>query len=142
MKFGKQMVLAALFMVSVFSAAPASADTVDNITKKLGRGVANVGFGPLEILIRPWDVNNESGGIAALTYGVFKGVVCVVVRECVGVAEIVTFPFPLPNCPEDPMDAGWGYGPILPPSWPEWVVDIDHNAYNFFYDDQTVIDRK
>lgn len=141
MKFGKQMILAVVLMVTVFGASSASANLIEDMTRKLGRGVANVAFGPLEILIKPWDVKQENGEIAAITYGIFKGIACVIVREVVGVAEIITFPFPLPGCPNDQMDAGWGYGPMLPlTTWPEFVVDVEHNAFNMFFDDRAVID--
>jgi hypothetical protein len=41
----------------------------------------------------------------------------------------------LPNCPDDPNDTGWGYGPLMSPPW---VFDIEHNPYNFFYDDTAI----
>ena len=136
MKFGKQMVLAGVLMVALFGANVA---TAGNPIEKLGRGVANVAFGPLELLMKPYDVANEKGNIAGLTYGVFKGVAYTIAREVVGVVDIVTFPVPLPGCTDDPLDAGWGYGPIMRPAW---VVDVEHNAYNFFYNDQAIIDAQ
>ncbi|MCP3968138.1 MAG: exosortase system-associated protein, TIGR04073 family [Lentisphaerae bacterium] len=103
--------------------------------EKLGRGVANIAFGPLELLIRPWDVAQDKGNVAALTYGVFKGVAFTVARVVVGTVDIITFPMPLPGCTDDPKDVGWGYGPMMRPAW---VVDMDHNAYNFFYKDEAL----
>lgn len=73
--------------------------------EKLGRGIANVAFGPLELLMKGWDVTQEQGGIAGVTYGPLKGVCYVIAREVVGVVDIVTFPFPLPDCPDDPPDS-------------------------------------
>lgn len=107
--------------------------------EKLGRGIANVAFGPLEILMKPYDVNNQQGAIPALTYGVLKGVAFVVAREVVGVTDIVTFLVPLPGCGNDPQLEDWGYAPIMRPAW---VVDLEHNAYNFFYNDQTILDAE
>ena len=104
--------------------------------EKLGRGIANVAFGPLEILIRGWDVTQELGGIAGITYGPLKGVAYCIAREVVGVIDIVTFPVPLPDCPEDPEGFGAGYGPIMRPAW---VVDIEHNAFNFVFDDSSIV---
>ncbi len=46
--------------------------------EKLGRGVANIAFGPLEAIIQPLEVAEAKGNIAALTYGVFRGVAMVV----------------------------------------------------------------
>lgn len=109
---------------------------LDQIGEKLGRGIINVGFGPLEILIQPYDVANDKGALAALSYGVLRGVFFTVVREVLGVVDIVTFFMPLPGATWDPNDAGWGYGPYLRPAW---VVDVDHNAFNFFYREQAVV---
>lgn len=109
---------------------------LDQMGEKLGRGVANVAFGPLEILIQPYDVAQNKGALAALTYGVFRGIFFVVAREVVGVVDIVTFFMPLPGATWDPNDAGWGYGPYMRPAW---VVDVEHNAFNFFYNEQAVV---
>ncbi len=139
MKLSKKFLLTGLLICATFvpmSCPAVDVDTESGPLEKLGRGVANVAFGPLEILIRPYDVNKDKGAIAALTYGVFKGIAYVIARECVGVLDILTFPMPLPGCTDDPLDVGWGYGPMLRPAW---VVDTDHNAYNFFYDDDSVI---
>ena len=136
MKFGKQMVLAGLLAVTMFSA---NVSFAGDPIEKLGRGVANVAFGPLELLMKPYDVNQERGGIAALTYGVLKGVAYTVCREVVGVVDIVTFLAPLPGCTDDEMDTGWGYGPIMRPAW---VVDVEHNAFNFFYSDDGLVESR
>ena len=39
----------------------------DQMTEKLGRGIANIAFGPLELLIKPYDVANDDGAIPALS---------------------------------------------------------------------------
>jgi len=140
MKLLAKMVLAVMLVTSVAQYAsaiePAKEDNIPLcIMEKLGRGIANVAFGPLEILIRPYDVAHEDGAIAALTYGVIKGVVYTVCREVVGVVDIITFPFPLPDCRFDPNDVGYGYGPIMRPAW---VVDTEHNAFNFFFDNDSI----
>lgn len=104
---------------------------------KLGRGVANIAFGPLELLKQPYDINQNTGAIPALTYGVLRGVCYTIAREVVGVIDIVTFPMPLPGCTDDPEDYGWGYGPLMRPAW---VMDVEHNPYGFFYDKTVVAD--
>ena len=109
---------------------------LDQMGEKLGRGIVNVGFGPLELLIRPYDVANDKGALAALSYGVLRGVFFTVAREILGVVDIATFFMPLPGATWDPNDAGWGYGPYLRPAW---VVDVEHNAFNFFYNEQAVV---
>ena len=67
--------------------------------EKLSRGIANCAFGPLELPMKWYDVSFQSGGIVGLTYGTLKGVLYVIAREVVGVVDIITFPFPLPGCP-------------------------------------------
>ena len=108
----------------------------NRMTRKLGRGIVNVGFGALELPIRVCEVNFNEGGLAASTFGVLSGIGYVVVREVVGVVEIVTFPFPLPNCPESVEDVGWGYGPIMRPAW---VVPVGKDWNNFVYDDESIV---
>ena len=140
MKFGKTFLAAAVLAVMAFSTVPASAIEGDwwimKPVEKRSRGIANVAFGPLEVFISMWDVQQEDGGIAGLTYGTLRGVVRTIGREVVGVVDIVTFPFPLPDCPENPEGYGWGYGPIMRPAW---VVDLKHDWNNFVYDREAVV---
>ena len=137
----KKMILCAMLLFAVGSTFELSAQEnitpsiVDQIVRKLGRGISNVAFGALEFPIVWHQVNFEEGGLAACTYGILRGVVAVVVRECVGVVEIVTFPFPLPGCPSEDDGFGWGYGPIMRPAW---VIDADHDWWNFVYDRNTM----
>ncbi len=109
---------------------------VDQIVRKLGRGISNVAFGALEFPVTWYSVNFEEGGLAACTYGILLGVVKVVIREVVGVVEIVTFPVPLPGCSELPDCPAAGYGPILQP---EWIVTPAQNKYNFIYPNQDTL---
>ena len=102
----------------------------EKITRKLGRGIVNVGFGALEIPLKMYEVNFEEGGLAACTYGVLFGVYNFVKREIVGVIDIATFPIPLPGCMPDEREAGWGYGPIMRP---EWIITPEKNVYNVVY---------
>lgn len=139
MRFGKSVVASVIFAVMMIGVSVQAAPDDPWVMKpveKLGRGIANVAFGPLEILIRGWDVTQELGGIAGITYGPLKGVAYCIAREVVGVIDIVTFPVPLPDCPEDPEGFGAGYGPIMRPAW---VVDIEHNAFNFVFDDSSIV---
>jgi len=141
MKFRKTLLTSAILAgimvgASVSPAAAADESWVMKPVEKLGRGVANVAFGPLELLMKGYDVTEDMGGIAGLTYGPLKGICFVVAREVVGVIDIATFPMPLPGCPDDPNDAGWGYGPIMRPAW---VVDIDHNWGDFVYNSDMIV---
>ena len=103
--------------------------------EKLGRGIANVAFGALELPIQMQETKLKYGGIAGLTYGTLRGVAFVLARLGVGVVEIVTFPFPLPNCPETPDGFGSGYGPIM---YTAWVIDVEHDWWNFVYDRDSI----
>ena len=135
MKLLAKMVVAVMLLTTANVAMGMESITESGPLEKLGRGVANVAFGPLEILIRPYDVTQEKGAIAGITYGVLKGVCYVVAREVVGVIDIATFYMPLPDCTDDPNDVGWGFGPIMRPAW---VVDAEHNAFNFFFADDSI----
>ena len=130
----KAATLMAVFAVVAFLAVPSV--QAGGPIRKLGRGIANAGFGALEIPIVAYDVNQEEGGIAACTYGVLKGVALCVAREVVGIVDIVTFLIPLPGATGDPHITGeWGYGPLM---YPEFVVDEDHDIYNIVYQDLPV----
>jgi putative exosortase-associated protein (TIGR04073 family) len=115
---------------------PVATMSDDNFVRKLARGVANVGFGVLEIPMKIHDVNQENGGIASVTYGTFLGITHFVARELVGVFEVVTFPIPMPGGDVESDGNGWGYGPIITP---EFVVDREHNMFNIVYQDGTSV---
>ena len=137
----KKMLLVAMLFVAVgsfeLSAQESATPTVvDQIARKLGRGISNVAFGGLEFPLHWYHVNYEEGGLAACTYGILRGVIGVIVREVVGIVEIVTFPVPLPGCSDVPDSPAWGYGPIL---YPEWIVTPAQNKYNFIYPNQDTL---
>jgi putative exosortase-associated protein (TIGR04073 family) len=71
--------------------------------KKLGRGACNVLTFPLELPSQISRTNVSDGAMAAFTWGLLKGVGMTAFRAAVGVYEIITFPFPVPE----------GYKPIL-----------------------------
>lgn len=71
--------------------------------RQLGRGLANVITGVGEIPLNMYQVNKSDGDIAALTYGLVRGIWRCVVRETVGVFEIITFPV--------------GWAPIIEPEF-------------------------
>ena len=100
--------------------------------RKLSRGLVNISVGALEIPMKMIDTNEEENGLAAVTYGLFKGLSYFIAREVIGVIEVVTFLIPFPEATDDPRESGWGYGPLMRP---EWVVDEQHDYYNIVYPD-------
>lgn len=98
--------------------------------RKFGRGICNVAFGVFEIPIQVYKTNETTGGLAAWTYGLLKGVGRFLEREGVGLLEIVTFPMPLPGASPQKYGSGWGYGPLMEP---EWIFTFDTDPYNFIY---------
>jgi putative exosortase-associated protein (TIGR04073 family) len=142
MKHSKK-ILVVLFIFSFCLVNQCFAQEQESMTpsgpfEKLGRGIANIAFGPLELVQQPLEVAQDKGNIAALTYGVLRGVGMTVARALVGVTDVVTFLMPLPGCTDDPEDVGWGYGPMIRPAW---VIDREHNAFNFFYDDNALSEK-
>jgi len=65
--------------------------------KKLGRGVANTLFGWITLFSTIEDTGKSDGVLAAVTYGVAKGLGKALQRTAVGVYELVTFPIPYPK---------------------------------------------
>lgn len=61
--------------------------------RKLGRGLNNIVFGLLEVPRNIQSINDEKGGSAALTEGVFRGFYRAAIRAAfVGPYEVLTFP--------------------------------------------------
>jgi len=63
-------------------------------TRKLGRGLGNIAYGPTEILDSIFAVNYAEGNSAAWSYGLVRGVGRTFARLGYGVYEVATFPFP------------------------------------------------
>lgn len=75
--------------------------------RKLGRGIANIGTGILEIPSNIVSVTEEDGYLAGATYGIVKGIAWAVLRTTVGAYETATFLIPIP----------FHYDPILEPEF-------------------------
>lgn len=89
--------------------------------RQLGRGLSNVITGVVEVPVNMHAVSEDSGDVAGATWGLVRGVERFVVREGVGVFELVTFP------------AGWG--PIIEPEFPfEPVKTTDWKLNSISYD--------
>ncbi len=77
--------------------------------QKAVRGLASTGLGVLvEVPKTVYYDTLEDGPLYGLTVGVLEGLSWGIARTLVGVYEVVTFPFPIPE----------GYRPIYKPSYP------------------------
>lgn len=104
------VVAAALLML----AAPARADVIEEMsqpTRKLSRGLANVGSGIFEVPLGMQLVGAQRGPVAGMSLGFMLGLGGALTRTGIGLVEILTFPFPIP---------GIGYGPLL---YPEFLFE-------------------
>jgi len=106
----KKLLIVCIAIVTILSIATAS--YAQDPAKKLGRGVANILTGWLEIPKNIYNTSIEANPMVGITVGTAKGIGMSIVRTGAGVYEVFTFPFPLP---ED-------YVPILEP---EFVFQID-----------------
>ncbi len=88
---------------------PAEADAArQSAARKLGRGLAGMTTGFLEVPGNVVKTTRERGAGWGLTLGFVQGLGMIVVRELVGVYEFVSAPFELPK----------GYAPIIQPEFP------------------------
>jgi len=91
----KKLFFAAIVLsLILISATPAFCD---GPTTKLGRGICNMIFFPLEIPEQISRMNSSDGPLAASTVGVLKGFGCAIGRMGVGLFETITFAFPVPK---------------------------------------------
>lgn len=80
----------------------------DGVRTKLGRGIANVFTAPLELIRTPEMVGRRTGSLAAsVTTGVVQGVWQTLVREVVGIYEVLTFYAEAPK----------GFPPLVKPEY-------------------------
>ena len=112
--------VAAVLVAGLGLAAPAFAEIAvgqpQTPIRKLSRGLANALGGWLEIPLTISTVSKEEGPVAAASWGVMLGLGAAINRTVVGVAEVATFPFPLPQV---------GYGPVISP---EFLLNPDDMA--------------
>lgn len=100
------MLLLALVLAAAL-AAPSSAVEY-TAARKVGRGLAAMTCGFLEVPGNIVQMTRERGPGWGFTLGFVKGLGGIVVRELVGVYEFVTAPFPIPA----------GYRPLIQPEFP------------------------
>lgn len=96
-----------LLVFAVFLGFSAGPTFADDAGRKLGRGLANTLFGIAEVPIQIQATLDQRGSGAAATYGVLKGIGRFLMREGVGIYEVLTFPIPFPKY----------YEPIIEPEY-------------------------
>lgn len=79
----------------------------NNAFNKLGRGLINTATGWLEIPKKIYNISKNDNLFLGITIGTFKGLGWGISRTAVGIYEIITFPFPIPE----------GYKPIIDPEF-------------------------
>lgn len=103
----KMLKLALVCLVVVLVLGVAIQSYAQDPAKKLGRGLANILTGWVELPKNIYDTSVEENMLSGITMGLAKGVGMTIVRTGAGVYETVTFPFPIP---ED-------YQPVLEPEF-------------------------
>ena len=91
----KKLVILCLAVLMILSIANVS--YAQDMTKKLGRGLANILTGWIELPKNIYDTSVEENPLAGITIGTAKGVGMTIVRTGAGIYETITFPFPLPE---------------------------------------------
>ncbi len=89
-----KLFLMILISGTLCSSARAAQDRVFEANRKLGRGVSNVVFGPLEVFKGMNEAHKETNWIGGLTWGPIRGAGNMFRRMGTGLYEIATFPKP------------------------------------------------
>lgn len=105
----KAVLLAGVAVSGVATLAFAEEMVPPAAAEKAVRGLANAGLGvAVELPKTVYYDTLEDGPLYGLTVGVLEGLSWGIARTLVGIYEVVTFPFPIPE----------GYRPIYTPSYP------------------------
>lgn len=108
----RHSLLATLLLLGVGLAGPASA-AEQSAARKMGRGLAAITCGFLEIPGHIVQTTEQSGAAYGFSLGFAKGLGGFVVRELVGVYEFLSAPIEAPD----------GFRPILTPEFPWGYFD-------------------
>jgi len=96
-----QTVWGLVLMIGLTCAGVQAADAPPSATqgrlRKLGRGIANVGTAPLELIRTPELVSRQDGYLAGMSVGLIQGAWRTIQRIGVGVFEVATFPLEVPQ---------------------------------------------
>ncbi|MBI4431753.1 MAG: exosortase system-associated protein, TIGR04073 family [Candidatus Omnitrophica bacterium] len=83
-----------LLLFIFLTSAAARASYTEGVAQKLGRGVGNVIYSPLEIPLRVDHEITSDDYVYGVPKGALKGIVYAVGRLTVGAYEVATFPIP------------------------------------------------
>ncbi len=93
----KKILLGGAIVAVILTQAATAILAEDNPVTKFGRGVSNIVISPGEFFTQPIMLAKDHEAPVAIFGGLLKGAGMFVARECVGVYEVLTFPFPLNN---------------------------------------------
>lgn len=88
------VIMVSVILIGLFSMQ--STCFAQNMLRKLGRGLANVVTGVVEIPKGVQETFYEEGPVAAASWGLIDGIYKFFARTLTGIYEVVTFPIPLP----------------------------------------------
>ena len=113
MRHGRILATLTLLSILLFARDSARADwnpfsRERNPLAKLGRGMTNLWFSPLEYGVNLQKVSDRKGPGSGIFEGLVSGSFYSALRIISGLYDIVTFPIPIP----------WDYKPVM---WPEYV---------------------
>ncbi len=89
--------ISVVIIVAVLMLSGCNMTEEQNPATKLGRGLANILTGWVELPKNIYETSVEENVLSGLTMGLAKGIGMTIVRTGAGVYEVVTFPFPIPE---------------------------------------------
>lgn len=99
------VIVVSVILIGLFSMQ--STCFAQNMLRKLGRGLANVVTGAIEIPKAVQETFYDEGPVAAGSWGLIDGVYKFFARTLTGIYEVITFPIPFPA----------DYAPIVEPEF-------------------------
>ncbi len=106
----KKILSVSLLVVIILGITPAIY-AQDSAFSKLGRGAANSLTGWLEIPKNIYEISSTENPLKGVSWGLVKGLGLGAARTAIGLYEVVTFPFPLPENYEPIMTPEYVLGP-------------------------------
>ncbi|MGF1678936.1 MAG: hypothetical protein ACFCUX_07055 [Candidatus Methylacidiphilales bacterium] len=102
----KLLLLASLFILNLTAYADLQMPKRENFYDRMGHGVANILLSPTHILDSPYGLLQTDGPTVASTKGLTQGISRMFMDFFVGIAEVVTSPFPVESLKSPAYDTG------------------------------------